>query len=135
MKNQSRQNNTRVNEIEESVGETWEETEEKVKEAVKAKLGMDLEIERAHGVERRKRSQGSAEKPRTTVCRLRNWKQKEWCYCIFIGVSLTAFYDYFVFLIQGVGPRRAYLTLTLIMHVSICIYSTGNFPTLILASR
>ena len=51
------------------------------------------------------------------------------CYCIFIGVSLTAFYGYFVFLIQGVGLRRAYLTLTLIMHVLICIYSTGNFPT------
>ena len=77
LENQSRQNNIRVNEIEESVGETWEETEEKVTEAVKAKLGMDLEIERAHGVERRKRSQGSAEKPRTIVCRLRNWKQKE----------------------------------------------------------
>ena len=33
------------------------------------------------------------------------------CYCIFLGVSLTAFYGYFVFLIQGVDLRRAYLTL------------------------
>ena len=51
------------------------------------------------------------------------------CYCIFIGVPLTAFYGYFVFLILGVGLTMAYLTLTIIMHVLICIYSTGNSPT------
>ena len=45
---QSRCNNIRVNGILESSRETWEEAEEKVKDAVKSKLGIDNDIERAH---------------------------------------------------------------------------------------
>ena len=48
MDNQSRRNNIRVNGILESSRETWEEVEEKVKDAVKTKLGIDIDIERAH---------------------------------------------------------------------------------------
>ena len=48
MDNQSRRNNIRVNGILESSRKTWEEAEEKVKDAVKTKLGIDIDIERAH---------------------------------------------------------------------------------------
>ena len=76
LENQSRRNNIRVNGIEESVKETWQDSEEKVKMAVREKLGMDITIERAHRVEKRG---GKAKKkgPRTIVCRLRDWKQRE----------------------------------------------------------
>ena len=76
LENQSRRNNIRVNGIEESDRETWEESERKVKMAVQEKLGMDIAIERAHRVEKRG---GKAKKrgPRTIVCRLRDWKQRE----------------------------------------------------------
>ena len=77
LENQSRRNNIRVNGIAESEGETWEEAEAKVKEAVKTKLGVDLEIERAHRVGRRKKKQGDTNKPRTIVCRLSDWEQRE----------------------------------------------------------
>ena len=77
LENQSRRNNIRVNGIAESEGETWEEAEAKVKEAVKTKLGVDLDIERAHRVDKRKKRQGDTNKPNTIVCRLRDWKQRE----------------------------------------------------------
>ena len=48
MDNQSGRNNIRVNGILESSRKTWEEAEEKVKDAVKTKLGIDIDIERAH---------------------------------------------------------------------------------------
>ena len=48
MDNQSRRNNIRVNGILESSRKTWEEVEKKVKDAVKTKLGTDIDIERAH---------------------------------------------------------------------------------------
>ncbi|XP_068670429.1 uncharacterized protein [Montipora foliosa] len=76
LENHSKRNNIRVNGIEESVKETWQDSEEKVKMAVREKLGMDITIERAHRVEKRG---GKARKkgPRTIVCRLRDWKQRE----------------------------------------------------------
>ena len=63
LENQSRRNNITVNGIEESVKETWQDSE-------------DITIERAHRVEKRG---GKAKKkgPRTIVCRLRDWKQRE----------------------------------------------------------
>lgn len=65
-----------MNCIEESDKETWQDYEEKVKMAVREKLGMDITIERAHRVEKRG---GKAKKkgPRTMVCRLRDCKQRE----------------------------------------------------------
>ena len=44
LENQSRRNNIRVSGIPETFKETWEEPEMKVKNAVQAKLGIDLDI-------------------------------------------------------------------------------------------
>ena len=81
LENQSRRNNIRVNGIPESPCETWEETEKKVIETVRNKLGVNIDIERAHKVMRKPKpgnnGQSDSSKPRTIVCRLRDWKQKE----------------------------------------------------------
>lgn len=86
MENQSRRNNIRVNGIPEAMdGETWESAERKVKEAIGENLGIDADIERAHRVERKPRRQRNSQLnvtaqptgPRTIVCRIRDWKQKE----------------------------------------------------------
>ena len=81
LENQSRRNNIRVNGIPESPRETWEETEKKVIETVRNKLGVNIDIERAHKVMRKPKpgnnGQSDSSKPRTIVCRLRDWKQKE----------------------------------------------------------
>ena len=52
--NQSRGNNIRVFGIPESAGETWESAETKVRDAIKEKLNIEVDIKRAHCVERRK---------------------------------------------------------------------------------
>ena len=52
--NQSRRNNIRVFGIPESAGETWEMAETKVRAAIKEKLNIEVDIEHAHRVERRK---------------------------------------------------------------------------------
>ena len=79
LENQSRRNNIRVSGIPETFKETWEDAEMKVKNAVQAKLGIDLDIERAHRVDRKPRLGKSLDtsKPRTIVCKLRDWKQKD----------------------------------------------------------
>ena len=79
LENQSRRNNIRVSGIPESADETWETVEEKVKKAIREKLDMEIDIERAHRVERKKKPEGAKKsgQPRTIVCRLKNWKQKE----------------------------------------------------------
>ena len=82
LENQSRRNNIRVDGIPEVHGETWETTELPVKEVLKDKLQMSDEIfvERAHRVERKVSSRVTSSlpaRPRTIVCRLSNWKQKE----------------------------------------------------------
>ena len=83
LENQSRRNNTHVSGVPESPGETWDDSENKVKEAIKSSLGMEIEIERAHCVDKRKKvggkqqSKEEKEKPRTIVCKLKDWKQRE----------------------------------------------------------
>lgn len=79
LENQSRRNNIRVSGIPETFKETWEEAEAKVKNAVQAKLGIELDIERAHRVDRKPRLGKFmvSNKPRTIVCKLRDWKQKD----------------------------------------------------------
>lgn len=79
LENQSRRNNIRVSGIPESADETWEIVEEKVKKAIREKLDMEIDIERAHRVERKKKPERAKKsgQPRTIVCRLKNWKQKE----------------------------------------------------------
>ena len=61
-------------------GETWNDSENKVKEAIKSSLGLEIEIERAHCVDKRKKvggkqSKEEKEKPRAMVCKLKDWKQ------------------------------------------------------------
>ena len=63
-------------------GRTWEDAENKVKDAVKFTLGLEIEIERAHRVEWRKKPgrqlrSNAKQEPRTIVCKLRDWKQHE----------------------------------------------------------
>ena len=53
LENQSRRNNIRVNGIEKLDKETWHDSEEKIKMAVREKFGMDITIERAHHIEKR----------------------------------------------------------------------------------
>ena len=81
LENQSRRNNIRVSGIPESHDETWEVAEAKVKQAIQEQLGTDVDIERAHRVERRNRDSSSQDtqqrKPCTIVCKLRCWKQRE----------------------------------------------------------
>ena len=81
LESQSRRNNICVKGIPESEKETWEEVEPKVKDAIKIKLDLEVDIERAHRVEQRKqgkkRSSTNEHQPRTIVCRLRDWKQRE----------------------------------------------------------
>ena len=79
LENQSRRNNLRIDGIPEEEGETWETSEQKVKEAIKNKLRLqiDVNIERTHRVGKRLSNRGRSDKPRTIVCRLRDWKQKE----------------------------------------------------------
>ena len=48
--NQSRRNNIRVFGIPESAGETWEMAETKVKDAIKKKLNIEVDIECSHSV-------------------------------------------------------------------------------------
>ena len=81
LENQSCRNNIRVNSIPESPRDTWEETEKKVIQRVRNKLGVDIDIEKAHRIMRKPKpgnnGQSDSSKPRTIVCRLRDWKQKE----------------------------------------------------------
>lgn len=81
LENQSRRNNVRVDGIPEVDNETWEDTEAKVKQVLKDELDLASvpDVERAHrvGKSRRTSAQGSASRPRTIVCRLRDWKERE----------------------------------------------------------
>ena len=85
LENQSRRNNIRIDGIAEVGNETWLDTETKAKQILKEKLNLDCEpeIERAHRVGLKPRTtapnvaDGLRTRPRTIVCRLRDWKQKE----------------------------------------------------------
>lgn len=48
-----------------------------MKEVIEETLGIEVDIERAHRVERKMKSTSASKRPRTIVCRLRDWKQKE----------------------------------------------------------
>ena len=75
LENQSRRNNLRIDGIPESTGETWDDTERKVKETLVSQLDLTEEpmIERAHRVGRPK-TPGMG---RSIVCKIQDWKQKE----------------------------------------------------------
>ena len=60
----------------------WEDTESKAKVALESKLNLPfkVEIERAHRtgkVNRRSDDNASSTRPRTVICRLVSWKQKD----------------------------------------------------------
>ena len=77
LEDRSRRNNLRINDILESRNKTWEEYEEEIQKVFNEKLDIkNVQIERAH---RSKRSESNSnnEKPRTMVCKLLNYKQKE----------------------------------------------------------
>ena len=77
LENQSRRNNIRIDGILEEENESRDTTEEKVKKVLAEKLNPDeaLHVERAHLVGRV--VSGSRRRPRTIVCKLRDFKQKE----------------------------------------------------------
>ena len=77
LENQSRRNNIRIDGILEEENESWDTTEEKVKQVLAEKLNLEeaLHIERAHRVGRV--ASGPIRSPRTIVCKLRDFKQKE----------------------------------------------------------
>ena len=78
LKNQSRRNNVRIEGMAEESGESWESTEGKVKEMFTEKLQMESPpaIERAHRTGKDKKPDGTS-KPRTVVCKLYDWKERE----------------------------------------------------------
>ena len=77
LENQSRRNNIRIDGILEEENESRDTTEEKVKKVLAEKLNPEeaLHVERAHLVGRV--VSGSRRRPRTIVCKLRDFKQKE----------------------------------------------------------
>ena len=77
LENQSRRTNIRIDGILEEENESWDTTEEKVKQFLAEKLSLKevLHIERAHRVGRI--VSGPSRRPRTTVCKLRDFKRKE----------------------------------------------------------
>ena len=76
LEDRSRRNNLRIDGIPESRNETWEECEEEIQKVFNQKLGVkDDHIERAH--RSRSKSNSNNGKPRTIVCKLLNYKQKE----------------------------------------------------------
>ena len=82
LENQSRRKNIRIDGILKEDNESWPTTEAKVKEALHEKLNLSFEpvIERAHRVgvtPRSSSADGINRRPRTLVCRLRDWKQKD----------------------------------------------------------
>ena len=86
LENHSRRNNIKVLDVQESEGgETWEESEKLVKDAIKEHLKIedDLLIKRAHHIGKRRppyRHVGRskvASKPRPIVARFWIWKEKE----------------------------------------------------------
>ena len=67
-------NNIRVDGLLEEENESWDTTEEKVKQVLKDKLNLadSPDIERAHCVGRARAVTGSRRHPRTIVCRIRD---------------------------------------------------------------
>ena len=64
--------------IAEESGESWESTEDKVKQIFTEKLQLESPptIERAHRTGKGKKPDGTL-KARTVVCKLFNWKERE----------------------------------------------------------
>ena len=73
LKDRSRQNNIRIDGIKEHNKESWEDCERRVHSMLKEWLDIEnMKIERAHRTGRKSRS-----KPRTIVCKLLRFKDKQ----------------------------------------------------------
>lgn len=99
LENQSRRNNIRIVGLPEGENEDWDATEVKVREMLTEKLAITapIEIERAHRIGRKsairgnrsahvkdgdtrdsaQATNGTQSKPRTVICKMKDWKQKE----------------------------------------------------------
>ena len=78
LEDRSRRNNLRFDGILESEDETWKQSEEKIKEIIKEKLGLkeEFKIERAHRSGRQIRQDQTRNSKRTIVARFLNYKDK-----------------------------------------------------------
>lgn len=76
LENQSRRSNLRIDGIPEEPNETWDSTENKVKQILVEKLQLvnTPRIERSHRISSRNMKPG---KPKTVMCKLYDWKEKE----------------------------------------------------------
>ena len=74
MEDRSRRNNVRVDGIKECEGETREDREKKVIEICEKKLGLEnVKIERAHRI----KSKSKNGRPRTIICKLQSFKDRD----------------------------------------------------------
>ena len=75
LEDRSRQNNLRIDRIEETPNKTWEDCETKIQELIKDKLKMNehIEIDRCHRLSRKKNQNSS----RTIICRITKFKKKQ----------------------------------------------------------
>ena len=77
LEDKSRRNNLRIDGISEPRNETWEECEDEIQKVFSEMLRVkNVHIERAHHSKRSKSNNNNG-KPRTIVCKLLNYKQKE----------------------------------------------------------
>jgi hypothetical protein len=78
LEDRSRRNNLRFEGIDENEGETWEKSEEIIKNFVREKLDIkqELNIERAHRTGKRENEKGNPRK-RTIVVKFLNYKERE----------------------------------------------------------
>ena len=77
LEDRSRRNNLRIDGTTEKENETWDECEQEVQPLIKDKLGTagNIVIERGHRMKKKGNSENPG-KPRTTVCRFLNYKDK-----------------------------------------------------------
>ena len=74
LEDRNKRNILRVEGVTENDNETWEESESKVKDLIKERMGIDeeLKIERAHRIGKKENR-----KKRAIIFKLESWKQKE----------------------------------------------------------
>ena len=79
LEDRSRRNNLRINDIKEKDRETWENCEADVETLFREKLDTDDRtiIERAGRTKKKKKKNSKQKQPRTIICRLLNYKDKE----------------------------------------------------------
>ena len=81
LEDRTRRNNLRIDGVHENEGETWNETEEKVKNIFKEKLEIegDIEIEKAHRMygNNNIKNNNSSNRPKTIILKLLKYKDKE----------------------------------------------------------